>query len=347
MIAQFNNIDVSNFKLNGSLFRKVFLAIPIGTTSIKVVCVYDSKLVLLQPTNISDVRVNNVVYSDIKSLVNAINNTVYYEKWARAEYFNGDLLVQGELIYTAKSWQTIRDRFFSYGGGTNASWLLHHFPDYGRFVISAGAIGQSGASNIAFQILGNKKAEFYGDVTHFGDIRNEHYQRYKGLSWQTIESKAFTCGGSGDNWIMHYIPSAGRFVVVTGAIGQNGSSNVAFEILGNKNAVFNGTVTCPTLVQTSDKKHKKNIEEIDGEYALSVFKKLKFSFYDFDLTESKEAGLIAQDVEKIVPEAVHTFDKENTLPDGTIEKVKEKAINYRYIDIICKRAIQHFIKTKI
>ena len=96
-----------------------------------------------------------------------------------------------------------------------------------------------------------------------------------------------------------------------------------------------GNVKCTTLIQTSDKKYKQNIEPIDGEWALSVFKKLKFSFYDFTITNNKQAGLIAQEVEKIIPQAVHTSD------------TGEKALNHTYIDMICKAGIQHFIKTQI
>ncbi len=66
-----------------------------------------------------------------------------------------------------------------------------------------------------------------------------------------------------------------------------------------------------------------------------MFKKLNFSFYDFSKTNSKEPGLIAQEVEKILPQAVHT--------SGT----GEKGLNHTYIDMVCKAAIQHFIKTQI
>ena len=97
----------------------------------------------------------------------------------------------------------------------------------------------------------------------------------------------------------------------------------------------NETITCTSLIQTSDKKLKTNIEPIDGLWALEIFKKLSFSFYDFSLTNSKQAGLIAQEVEKILPQAVHTSEN------------GEKGLNHTYIDMICKAAIQHFIKTQI
>lgn len=97
----------------------------------------------------------------------------------------------------------------------------------------------------------------------------------------------------------------------------------------------NGTVRCTSLIQTSDKKFKRNIEQIDGEWALLIFQKLKFCFYDSTISNSKEAGLIAQEVEKIIPEAVMTDTEGN------------KALNYRFIETIKSAAIQHFIKTKL
>ncbi|WP_299012004.1 tail fiber domain-containing protein [uncultured Polaribacter sp.] len=110
--------------------------------------------------------------------------------------------------------------------------------------------------------------------------------------------------------------------------GINNTTNIG-------NITASGNMTCVSLIQTSDKKFKSNIELIDGVWALDVFKKLNFSFYDFSKTNSKQAGLIAQEVEKILPQAVHTSEN------------GEKGLNHTYIDMICKAAIQHFIKTQI
>ena len=93
-------------------------------------------------------------------------------------------------------------------------------------------------------------------------------------------------------------------------------------------------ITCVNLTETSDRQFKENIEVIDGEWALSVFRRLKFSQYDNLLSNRKDAGLIAQEVEQILPEAVHTAS------DG------RKSLNYRFINTITSAAIQHFIKTQ-
>jgi hypothetical protein len=96
-----------------------------------------------------------------------------------------------------------------------------------------------------------------------------------------------------------------------------------------------GTITCTTLTQTSDRRLKQNITPIDGPMALEVFKKLNFSFYELSSGKVKSAGLIAQEVEEILPDAVHT------------SKLGEKSLNYNYIDMVCKAAIQCFINQQL
>lgn len=94
-------------------------------------------------------------------------------------------------------------------------------------------------------------------------------------------------------------------------------------------------ITCVNLNETSDKRFKENVEIIDGDWALAVFKKLRFCLYDNSLSNRKDAGLIAQEVEKIIPEAVST------------DINGKKSLNYRYVNIIQSAAIQHFIKTQL
>ena len=85
MIAQFNNIDSGNFNLNGIPYFKVFIPVGIGSVAVKVVSIYDSKFELLPPTNITDVKVNNVTYSSVASLVNALKGVVFDYPDATAE----------------------------------------------------------------------------------------------------------------------------------------------------------------------------------------------------------------------------------------------------------------------
>ncbi|WP_417799967.1 hypothetical protein [Tenacibaculum sp.] len=84
----------------------------------------------------------------------------------KAQTGEGDNYFNGNNFYKGISWQAIKSRFYSYGGnGSEAKWLLHNIPEQGgRFVVVAGPVGQTGNSNVAFSIEGNKSALFTGNV---------------------------------------------------------------------------------------------------------------------------------------------------------------------------------------
>lgn len=80
----------------------------------------------------------------------------------------------------------------------------------------------------------------YGQDTYFTGN-----SLYKGISWQPIKPRFFSYGGYGSDakWFLNNIPEeGGRFLVIAGPSGQNGSSHIAFSIEGNKDAIFNGNV---------------------------------------------------------------------------------------------------------
>jgi hypothetical protein len=136
--------------------------------------------------------------------------------------------------------------------------------------------------------------------------------------------------------------SAGGFSFNTG----NGSGNV-MTILGTGNVGIGtatpgyklevlGGVSATNLASSSDRRFKTSITPIDS--SLSKIEKLQGVYYDWDrakwpkknFPEGKQVGLIAQDVEKVVPEVVNT-DKEgykslsyDKLTAVLIEAVKEQ-----------------------
>jgi hypothetical protein len=77
----------------------------------------------------------------------------------------------------------------------------------------------------------------------------------------------------------------------------------------------NGTITADGTCCSSDRRYKKDVEPIGG--ALSAIAQLKGIYYrwnreafpDRRFSEQRQIGLIAQDVEQVVPEVVHTDDK--------------------------------------
>ncbi len=80
MIAQIQNINDSTFTINGVPFYKIFIAIPSGN-GVRIVCVYDSRLEILSPTNYTNVTVDGNDYNSVSELIGAIKGVVYNAKF--------------------------------------------------------------------------------------------------------------------------------------------------------------------------------------------------------------------------------------------------------------------------
>ena len=119
----------------------------------------------------------------------------------------------------------------------------------------------------------------------------------------------------------------------TSAYGVYGTASGATNNYGvycSGNGVYTGTWT-----QSSDIKLKKNIKSLSG--ALDKIKLLEPKEYEMrreeypsmNLSEGKQFGLIAQDLEKVFPEMVHIISH----PDN-MEKGKETMLEFKGIDYI-------------
>ena len=108
--------------------------------------------------------------------------------------------------------------------------------------------------------------------------------------------------------------------------GSSGSFSQTFAVYGNGNAVLSGTLT-----QFSDKRLKKNIAPLS--YALNKILALhgyNYNWKDQKADPSRQTGIIAQEVEKVMPELVRKDDKgmmsvnyEGLIP-YLIESIKEQ-----------------------
>jgi hypothetical protein len=110
-----------------------------------------------------------------------------------------------------------------------------------------------------------------------------------------------------------------------GRLGINNLSPSYLLDVGGDGRV-NGTFTCVTLVQTSQRDQKKDIADIDKRKAKAIpFKEYKYKS-SIDGSERKRYGVVAEDIENDYPELVHTG------ADGI------KGINY--IDLLVKRVAE-------
>lgn len=98
----------------------------------------------------------------------------------------------------------------------------------------------------------------------------------------------------------------------------------------NAQTITGADMTVDNFIQTSDIKLKKNIKKMNSKNELNKIQQI--SGYNYNFKNSKNNGLIAQQVEKIYPEIVKTNSnnfkgiKYNDLIPSIIESIKEQQI---------------------
>ena len=133
--------------------------------------------------------------------------------------------------------------------------------------------------------------------------------------------------------------SNNRVVTATGADAMNGEANMTFD---GSTLVISGAITATgdiTAFQSSDKTLKENISSIEN--AVDKVSKINGVYYNwtFEAQEKhkhfgkeKEVGVIAQDVEEVLPEIVQTRD------DGT------KAVKYERLCALLIESVKELKK---
>jgi hypothetical protein len=140
-----------------------------------------------------------------------------------------------------------------------------------------------------------------------------------------VTNTSISAGGGGATITDDTTTNATRYVVFT--TGTSGTMSVANT--SSTKAYFNpstGTMSATVFNSLSDENQKTNITVIDN--ALNIVENLKGITFNYKETGSPSAGLIAQDVEKYLPQLVNTNENGKTLNyDGVIgilvEAIKE------------------------
>ena len=122
-----------------------------------------------------------------------------------------------------------------------------------------------------------------------------------------------------------------EFVVLDNGNVGIGITNPAHKLSVSGNLFVQGTIR-----NLSDRRFKKNLSPVEN--ALEKIMKIEGWYYDWDresypnkrFTNKKQIGVIAQDLEKIVPELVHT--------DSSKEKIK--SVSYDKINILLVEALK-------
>ncbi len=111
--------------------------------------------------------------------------------------------------------------------------------------------------------------------------------------------------GDATNGIRMY----GKFDNLSSHISLDGGANHIY-LWGNGNIDATGTVTAVTLTQTSDRKLKTNIRELQSPLKnLLQLRGVSYNWVDKTKSPNTQIGLIAQEVEQVYPEFVHTSEQ--------------------------------------
>lgn len=155
-------------------------------------------------------------------------------------------------------------------------------------------------------------------------ILNASYQ-YGGIKWE-----GFDTGNSGERGYIRGVSegSSGQFAITFGTM-ETGPSAVSerLRIAANGNVTSTGTITV-----TSDESIKRDVETIP--HALSTVQTLRGVNYIRKSSGLPETGLIAQEVEKVLPELVETH------PDTGLKSVAYQNMVGLLIEAIKEQQLQ-------
>ena len=165
-----------------------------------------------------------------------------------------------------------------------------------------------------------------GKVVRFEheDVTSTNGQRLGGLQFTSNVT-----GNTGNRAFIYgmYEGTQGQVGLSFGTRSTTGDGNgtEVLRLAGDGTATFTGTVSAPNVSATSDVKIKDNVSTIGG--ALDKVLALRGVEYDNTLTDRHEIGLIAQEVQDIVPEVVLDGDLKSVsygnLVGLLVEAIKE------------------------
>ena len=194
-------------------------------------------------------------------------------------------------------------------GANNGAYYLNSANHTGTIPLARGGTGQTGLPASGAILIGNGSAynltttpTFQSTVTFNGNVDIANATTTSGL--KLTGATPTICFQDTDHNSAYIHVNANIFYILRGAANADRAAwtqvNSVWPLeirLDTNNATFGGTVTV-----NSDIRFKKNIETISD--ALQRVLQMRGVFYNRLETESREVGVIAQEVQKVVPEAV-------------------------------------------
>ena len=237
-------------------------------------------------------------------------------------FYNGNYGWIASLYYGVYGYNTALNGYGVYGNSTGyyGGYFTSNYNDYSTHVIHAEF---TGTSSDAIAVYGKSKPE---DYHGYGGWFEGGFRGVLGIVYPT-GSNIYTgvygavSGGSGTN---------------RGVYGYASGTGTNYAGYFNGNLAYTGTLTGP-----SDERFKENVQPFND--ALSKIKLMNVHTFNFKqmeeekqlvLPEGKQIGLIAQELEEILPELVsenvHAYDKNEGIEgaESDLERIEYKGINY-------------------
>ena len=103
--------------------------------------------------------------------------------------------------------------------------------------------------------------------------------------------------------------------------GTNSSKSYKAEILSD-GSMFCGDITCTSTTYTSDRRYKTNIQPISASSCLQAVRDLNVYSYSYTDINKDSLGMMAQDIEKYLPDYAHLLVHEDSTGKKHVEEHK-------------------------
>ncbi|MFC2089588.1 tail fiber domain-containing protein [Bacteroidota bacterium] len=263
---------------------------------------------------------NHGIYMDgLNGTIDAkgwINGSQFWGHKENGRYLNAGTQLTDPDFYDAGG-LTYMSGFSNVGGRAFQAQYNADGPGHG-----IGIAGYSGGEGMNWGVWGRTNSrsdstQFAGKFEAYGNGFGEHYGVYTEAtavnSSKNIGIYASAYNGLTENWAAWF----------------EGNSMMMGDV------TVSGTITANTVVETSDRRLKNNIEPLENSLTkMLAIQGVSFEWKDKTKPEGQHIGLIAQDVEEVYPELVHTME------NGT------KAVNYSQMVAVLIESVRE-LNTKV
>jgi len=205
--------------------------------------------------------------------------------------------------------------------------------------VSSGGGGGGGASVSISTVAPSTPTA--GDLWYNSNLGRTFIYYYDGSSSQWVDAAPFNVGiitsltnvsfnagtatspsmyFTGDTQTGFFSPASGNLTVV--------SSGSSILNVNSRGVIVTGIVTCTDLNSTSDLKLKQNVQTVEN--AIGIVKELRGVKFEWKENNKSSFGVVAQEVEEVLPDLVTNTDPKTVNYNGIIgvliEAIKEQQV---------------------